>query len=96
MGRLAPNNAPTLARLAKQLVREKSRRNSDYLEEADFLIKRAFALAVAGHNFLSVQFMKTNLNLLQMCIYSAVALGMGSFPTLAAATEGSADTAPAI
>ena len=44
-GRLAPNNTPTLARLAKQLVREKSRQNSDYWEEADFLIKRAVALA---------------------------------------------------
>ena len=37
--------------------------------------------------------MKTNL--LQMCVYCAVALGMGSLLTLAAATEDSADTAPA-
>ena len=43
--RLAPNNALTLARLAKQVMREQSRQNSDYLEEADFLIKRAVALA---------------------------------------------------
>src|SRR4249920_3475880 len=44
---------------------------------------------------LSVQFMKTNLNLLQTRIFCAVALGIGSFFGLAAATENSADTAPA-
>ena len=52
-------------------------------------------VGVAGRNSLSVQFMKTNFNRLQMCIYCAVALGMGSLLTLAAATEDSADTAPA-
>ena len=46
-------------------------------------------------NFLSAKFMKTNLNLLQTRIFCSVALGMGSFLALAAATEASADTAPA-
>ena len=39
--------------------------------------------------------MKTNLNLLQTRIFCAVALGIGSSFGLAAATENSADTAPA-
>ena len=39
--------------------------------------------------------MKTNLNLLQTRIFCAVALGIGSSFALAAATEASADTAPA-
>ena len=39
--------------------------------------------------------MKTNLNLLQTRIFCAVALGIGSFLGLAAATKASADTAPA-
>ena len=52
-------------------------------------------VGVAGRNFPSVQFMKTNLNLLQTRIFCAVALGIGSSFGLAAATENSADTAPA-
>src|SRR6185295_7439365 len=66
------------------------------------IIRSAVALVgVAGLNFLSVQFMKTNLimktnlPLLQTRIFCAVALGMGSSFGLAAATEISADTAPA-
>ena len=39
--------------------------------------------------------MKTNLNLLQTRSFCAVALGIGSFFGLAAATKDSADTAPA-
>ena len=60
------------------------------------IIRSAVALVgVAGRNFLSVQFMKTNLNLLQTRIFCAVALGIGSYFDLAAATEDSADTPPA-
>ena len=60
------------------------------------IIRSVLALAgVAGRNSLSVQFMKTNLNLLQTRIFCAVALGIGSSFGLAAATEDSADTAPA-
>ena len=51
-------------------------------------------VGVAGRNLLSVQFMKTNLNLLQTRIFCAVALGIGSFLGLAAAAEHSADAAP--
>ena len=62
----------------------------------DFSFLAVVALVgVAGCNSLSVQFMKTNLNLLQTRIFCAVALGIGSFFDLAAATEISADTAPA-
>ena len=62
----------------------------------DFSFLAVVALVgVAGCNSLSVQFMKTNLNLLQTRIFCVVALGMGSFFGLAAATENSADTAPA-
>ena len=39
--------------------------------------------------------MKTNFNLLQTRIFCAAALGTGSFFDLAAATENSADAAPA-
>ena len=46
-------------------------------------------------NSLAVRFMKTKLYLLQTRIFCAVALGMGSSFDLAAATENSADTAPA-
>ena len=53
--RLAPNNALTLARLAKQLLREKSRQNSYHLEEADFLIKRAVALAPNDREVLQIR-----------------------------------------
>ena len=49
---------------------------------------------VSGRNLLSVQLMKTNLNLLQTRIFCAVALGIGSSFGLAAAKENSADTAP--
>ncbi len=60
------------------------------------IIRSVVALAsVAGRNFLSVQFMKTNLSLLQTRIFCAAALGIGSFFGLAAATENSADTPPA-
>jgi len=60
------------------------------------IIRSVIALAgVAGRNFLSVQFMKTNLKLLQTRIFCAVALGLRSLFCLAAATETSADTAPA-
>jgi hypothetical protein len=45
-------------------------------------------------NFLPVQFMQTNLHLLPTRIFCAVALGIGSFFGLAAATENSANTAP--
>jgi len=44
------------------------------------ITRTVVALAgVAGRNFLSVQFMKTNLNLLQTRIFCAVALRIGSF-----------------
>ena len=43
---------------------------------------------MAGRNFLSVQFMKTNLNLLQTRIFCAVALGIGSFFGLADSAKG--------
>ena len=60
------------------------------------IIRSVVALAgVAGRNLLSVQFMKTNLNLLQTRIFCAVALGIGSFFGLAAAAEDSADAATA-
>ena len=60
------------------------------------IIRSVVALAgVAGRNFLSVQFIITNLNLLQTRIFCAVALGMGSFFGLSAATKASADTASA-
>ena len=57
------------------------------------IIRSVVALVgVAGRNFLSVQFMKTNFNRLPTRIFCAVALGIGSFFGLAAATENSADT----
>jgi hypothetical protein len=60
------------------------------------IIRSVVALAgVAGRNSLSVQFMKTNLKLPQTRIFCAVALGIGSFFGLAAATEKSAYTPPA-
>ena len=61
------------------------------------IIRSVVALAgMAGRNLLSVQFMKTNLNLLQTRIFCAVALGIGSFFDLvAAAAEASSDTPPA-
>ena len=66
------------------------------------IIRSVVALVgVAGRNFLSIQFMKTNLimktnfNLVQTRIFCAVALATGSFFGLAAATEHSADAAPA-
>jgi hypothetical protein len=62
----------------------------------DFSFPAVVALVgVAGRNSLSIQFMKTNLNLLQTRIFCALALGIGSSFGLAAATEDSADTAPA-
>src|SRR6476646_6840825 len=42
-----------------------------------------------------VQFMKTNLNLLQTRIFCAVALGLSSLFGVASAAEASADTPPA-
>ena len=60
------------------------------------IIRSVVALAgAAGRNSLSIQFMKTNFNLLQTRIFCALALGIGSSFGLAAATEDSADTAPA-
>ena len=62
----------------------------------DFSFLAVVALGgVAGRNSLSIQFMKTNLSLLQRPIFCAVALGIGSFFGLAAATEDSADATPA-
>ena len=59
----------------------------------DFFFPAVVALVgVAGRNSLSIQFMKTNLNLLQTRIFCALALGIGSSFGLAAATEDSADT----
>src|SRR4030095_10906679 len=60
------------------------------------IIRSVVALAgVAGCNFLSRQFMKTTLKLLQTRVFCAVAPGIGSSFGLAAATRASADTAPA-
>jgi len=60
------------------------------------VIRSVVALVgVAGRTSLSIQFMKTNLNLLQTRIFCAVALGIGSFFGLSAATKASADTPPA-
>ena len=53
--RLAPANPNVLARLAKQIMREPSPQTSDYLEEADFLSKRAVALAPNDREVLHIR-----------------------------------------